>query len=110
MPGEIAGRATSLLALTGAPIDRVELLQKPARQASDAGGGRRLSVVTRRWCAGTAFWLDGRRVEVDTSTGTIWGWACSGDRSTGARCCSTPTLAAVALGVGEVVRVHGRPG
>ncbi|MGZ8563364.1 MAG: biotin--[acetyl-CoA-carboxylase] ligase [Candidatus Limnocylindria bacterium] len=103
MPAEIEARATSLLALTGAVIDRVELLRTllnglDAEVAALEHGEAPL--VRLR----TTFWLDGRRVEVDTGAGTISGRA-AGIADDGSLLLDAD-LGRVALSVGEVVRVH----
>jgi BirA family biotin operon repressor/biotin-[acetyl-CoA-carboxylase] ligase len=103
MPAEIAGRATSLLALTGARADRVELLGS-LLDALDAEvtaleHGEAPLVRLR-----TTFWLDGRRVEVDTGAGTISGDV-AGIGDDGSLLLDAD-LGRVALSVGEVVRVH----
>ena len=103
MPGEIAGRATSLLALTGATIDRVELLQVllDALGAEVSALERGEAQVVR---LRTTSWLDGRHVEVDTGAGTISGRA-AGIADDGSLLLDTD-LGRVVLSVGEVVRVQ----
>jgi len=103
MPGEIAGRATSLAALAGGPIDRVELLSGllAALDAEVAALERGHSPLVR---VRTTFWLEGRSVEVDTGAGTISGRAVGiGDDGS---LLLDAELGRVALAVGEVVRVH----
>ncbi len=103
MPADIAGSATSLLALTGAPIDRVELL----RRVLDA-----LSVELRALEGGraplerlrAASWLDGRWIEVDTGAETISGRA-AGIADDGSLLLDAE-VGRLALSVGEVARVH----
>ncbi len=103
MPAEIEGRATSLLALSGTPIDRVELL----RRALDALGAEvealeRGEAPLARLRASS--WLDGRRIEVDTGAEMISGRA-AGIADDGSLLLDTE-LGRIALSVGEVARVH----
>ncbi len=103
MPPEIEERATSLLELTGAPIDRVELLGSVLdRLAAEVVALERgESPVTRlRACS----WLNGRRVEVDTGTERISGLA-AGIADDGSLLLDAE-LGRLALSVGEVARVH----
>jgi BirA family transcriptional regulator, biotin operon repressor / biotin---[acetyl-CoA-carboxylase] ligase len=103
MPPEIAGRATSLLALSGARIDRVDLLRilLDALDAEVAALEHGNSPLVR---LRTTFWLEGRRVEVDTGTGRITGRAV-GIADDGSLLLDSD-LGRVALSVGEVVRVQ----
>ena len=102
MPAEIAGRATSLHALTGAPIHRVELL----RRTLDALGAE-LSALERgetplaRLRASS--WLDGRQVEVETGAEMISGRV-AGIADDGSLLLDVD-LGRMALSVGEVARV-----
>lgn len=103
MPAEIRERATSLLELTGGPVDRVELL----RRVLDALGAEVTALEhgsTPLVRLRTTFWLEGRHVEVDTGTGTLSGRA-AGIADDGSLLLDID-LGRVALGVGEVVRVH----
>lgn len=103
MPPQIAGGATSLLALTGTPIDRVVLL----RRVLDA-----LDAELRAVEHGEAplarlrasSWLDGRRVEVDTGAETISGLV-AGIADDGSLLLDAE-VGRLALSVGEVARVH----
>ena len=74
MPPEIAGSATSLQALLGAPVDRVALLGS-VLHALDRGAAalERGDAQLERLRASS--WLDGRDIEVDTGTETITGRA-----------------------------------
>lgn len=103
MPVELEGRATSLLALTGARIDRVELL----RGVLDALGAE-VNDLERGEAPMTRLrahsWLDGRRVEVETGTETISGRA-AGIADDGSLLLDAD-LGRMALSVGEVTRVH----
>lgn len=103
MPSEIRERATSLVELTGGPVDRVELL----RWLLDALGAEVTALEhgnTPLVRLRTTFWLEGRDVEVDTGTGTIGGRA-EGIADDGSLLLGT-AHGHVAVGVGEVVRVH----
>ena len=103
MPAQIAGRATSLLALGGGPLDRVELLRRllEALEAELAALEAGNSPVERLRAVS---WLDGRQAEVDTGAQTIAG------RVVGIADDGSLLLEAasgrLALGVGEVVRVQ----
>ena len=106
MPAEIAERATSLLALAGAPVDRValraDLLDALSAEvvALERGDG-----PLARLREGS--WLDGRRVEVDTGAGTISGRA-AGIGDDGSLLLDAEA-GRISLSVGEVVRVHEAP-
>lgn len=103
MPPEIAGSATSLLALVGSRVDRVMLLRRVLDaldvelHALERGEG-----PLRRFRASS--WLDGRRLEVDTGDGKISGRA-AGIADDGSLLLDAE-VGRLALGVGEVVRVH----
>ena len=103
MPAEIMGRGTSLLALAGAPLDRVALLAR-VLDALDA----ELQALERgqpplaRLRASS--WLDGRQVDVDTGTETITGRA-AGIADDGSLLLDAD-VGRLALSVGEVARVH----
>jgi BirA family biotin operon repressor/biotin-[acetyl-CoA-carboxylase] ligase len=106
MPAGIEGRATSLRALSGTPIDRVELL----RRVLDA-----LAVEMNALEHGDApltrlrdsSWLDGRRVEVETGMETISGRV-AGIADDGSLLLDVE-LGRMALSVGEVARVLETP-
>lgn len=103
MPVELRGRATSLLELSGARVDRVALL----RSLLDAVAGEVIALErgdTPLVRARTTSWLDGRLVEVDTGAGTIGGRA-AGIADDGSLLLDAE-LGRVVLSVGEVVRVH----
>ena len=106
MPVEIEGRATSLLALGRAPVDRVELLRRvlDALDAEVRDLERGEAPLTRlRACS----WLDGRRVEVETGAETISGRV-AGIADDGSLLLDAD-LGRMALSVGEVTRVHAAP-
>jgi BirA family biotin operon repressor/biotin-[acetyl-CoA-carboxylase] ligase len=106
MPAEIREGATSLQALLGEPLDRVELLER-VLTALDAGARaleRGESPLAR---LRESSWLDGRRVEVDTGTATISGRV-AGFADDGSLYLDTDA-GRVALSVGEVARVHAAP-
>lgn len=105
MPPEIAGGATSLQALLGAPVDRVALLGG-VLEALDQGAAalERGDAQLERLRASS--WLDGRDIEVDTGTETITGRA-AGIADDGSLLVDSD-LGRVALSVGEVARVHDR--
>ncbi|MDP9468187.1 MAG: biotin--[acetyl-CoA-carboxylase] ligase [Chloroflexota bacterium] len=103
MPLEIQGRATSLRALAGAPVDRVDLLRRLLdaldRGMRDLERGQAPLDQLR-----ASSWLDGRRVEVESGgemiSGRVAGIADDGSLLLDAE------LGRVALSVGEVARVH----
>jgi BirA family biotin operon repressor/biotin-[acetyl-CoA-carboxylase] ligase len=103
MPAEIQVTATSLQALLGAPIDRVELLERVlvALDAEARALERGESPVPR---LREASWLDGRGVDVDTGADTISGRA-AGFADDGSLFLDTDA-GRVALSVGEVARVY----
>ena len=103
MPPEMVGSATSLLALVGAEIDRVDLLAR----VLDALEGElhalergKAPLVRLR----ASSWLDGRQVEVDTGEETITGRA-AGISDDGSLLLDAE-VGRLALSVGEVARVH----
>jgi BirA family biotin operon repressor/biotin-[acetyl-CoA-carboxylase] ligase len=103
MPAEIEASATSLQALRGEPIDRVDLLDRilaalDAEAASLESGEMPVSRLR------TVSWLDGRRVEVDTGTERISGLV-AGIADDGSLLVDA-AAGRVALSVGEVVRVQ----
>ncbi len=102
MPGELAGRATSLADLTGEAVDRVELLDKLLnaldREIAALEEGR--SPVDR---LRAVFWLAGRPVIVATDVGTVEGMV-DGVGDDGALLLTTHT-GPMTLTVGEVVSV-----
>jgi BirA family biotin operon repressor/biotin-[acetyl-CoA-carboxylase] ligase len=103
MPPEIEGNATSLQVLLGSSIDRVALLAR-VLDALDAEVGvleRAESPLPRLRAAS---WLDGREVEVDTGAATITGRV-AGIADDGSLLLDAE-VGRLALGVGEVVRVH----
>jgi BirA family biotin operon repressor/biotin-[acetyl-CoA-carboxylase] ligase len=106
MPAEIRGSATSLQALRGEPIDRVQLLDRVlgALDAEAAGLERGEAPVPRLRAAS---WLDGRQVEVDTGTERIAGLV-AGIADDGSLLLDGPA-GRVALSVGEIVRVTELP-
>lgn len=104
MPGEIAARATSLIDLVGAPVDRVALLAMllDALDGEIAALEAGLSPVPRlRGCS----WLDRRRVELDLGERSVSGLV-AGIGDDGALLLDGPDGRA-AFTVGEVVRVIG---
>ena len=103
MPADIRSAATSLQELAGAPIDRVRLLSRllDALDAEARVLERGESPVERLRAVS---WLDGRAVEVDTGTATIAGRA-AGIADDGSLLLDAE-IGRVALGVGEVARVH----
>jgi len=105
MPAEIREGATSLQALQGEPIDRVELLDRvlEALNSEAAALERGESPVARLRAAA---WLDGRQVEIDTGTERISG-VVAGIADDGSLLVDGPT-GRLALTVGEVVRVVER--
>jgi len=103
MPVEIRERATSLLALTGLPADRVALLGNllDALSAEVTALERGEAPLRRlRECS----WLDGRWVEVDTGAETISGRA-AGIADDGSLLVDGEA-GRISLSVGEVARVH----
>ncbi len=103
MPAEIQDSATSLQALQGSPIDRVELLDHllTALDAEARALERGESPIPR---LREASWLDGRLVEIDTGAETISGRV-AGFADDGSLFLDTDD-GRVALSVGEVARVH----
>jgi BirA family biotin operon repressor/biotin-[acetyl-CoA-carboxylase] ligase len=103
MPPEIGGSATSLQVLLGSPIDRVALLANvlDALDAEVRALERGESPLPRLRAAS---WLDGRDVEVDTGAATITGRV-AGIADDGSLLLDAE-VGRLALGVGEVVRVH----
>lgn len=103
MPPEIAGAASSLAELVGAPIDRVALLAR-LLDALDA----EISALERGEAPLARFrahsWLDGRRVEVDTGGGVVAGRV-AGIADDGSLLLDADA-GRLALSVGEVARVH----
>ena len=103
MPPEIAGSATSLLRLVGAPIDRVMLLGRVLDaldaevQALERGEAPMLRLRASSW-------LDGRRVDIDTGETTITGRV-AGIAVDGSLLLDTD-VGRLTLSVGEVTRVH----
>jgi len=102
MPAEIAERATSLMSLTGGPIDRPALLGRLLTaldgeiQALERGQG-----PIRR--ARAASWLEGRDVEIDLGGHTVAGHV-AGLVDDGSLLVDTAE-GRIALAIGEVVRV-----
>jgi BirA family biotin operon repressor/biotin-[acetyl-CoA-carboxylase] ligase len=102
MPSEIGEGATSLLALVGAPVDRVDLLRRLLGaldhevRALERGDTplERLRAIS---------WLDGRTVEVDTGAETIMGRV-AGIADDGSLLLDAE-VGRLALSVGEVARV-----
>ena len=103
MPTEIADSATSMQELVGSPIDRVALLGSVlgALDTEIAALERGESPLPRLRAAS---WLDGREVEVDTGTATIAGRV-AGIADDGSLLLDAE-VGRLALGVGEVARVH----
>ncbi|MEP7041330.1 MAG: biotin--[acetyl-CoA-carboxylase] ligase [Chloroflexota bacterium] len=106
MPAEIQGGATSLQSLLGAPLDRVELLERVLRALDVEARAleRGESPVPR---LRETSWLDGRGVEVDTGATTINGRV-AGFADDGSLFLDTEA-GRMALSVGEVARVHAAP-
>ena len=102
MPPEIAASATSLVELTGAPVDRVALLGRllDALDSEIHALERGESPIDR---ARAASWLDGREVDVDLGeqvlAGRVAGLGDDGSLLLDA------TEGRLALAIGEVVRV-----
>jgi len=104
MPPELAGAATSLAALAGGPVDRVALLGRLlAALDHEVAGLERGEAPLDRFQSHS--WLDGRRVEVDSGDGVVAGRV-AGVGTDGSLLLDTDA-GRVALGVGEVARVHG---
>jgi BirA family biotin operon repressor/biotin-[acetyl-CoA-carboxylase] ligase len=103
MPAEIRERATSLLQLTGAPLDRVALL----RSLLDALGTE-VAALERGEAPlprlRSSSWLDGRWIEVDTGAERITGRA-AGIADDGSLLIDAEA-GRISLSVGEVARVH----
>jgi BirA family biotin operon repressor/biotin-[acetyl-CoA-carboxylase] ligase len=103
MPPEIAVKGTSLLALVGAPVDRVGLLARVLDaldgelQALERG---QAPLVRLR----ASSWLDGRQVDVDTGAETISGRV-AGIADDGSLLLDAE-VGRLALSVGEVAHVH----
>ena len=106
MPEEVRERATSLLELTGTPIDRVALLAAllDALDAVIAALERGESPLPRLAAVSA---LDGRRVTVDLGTNRLDGTA-AGISEQGLLLLDTEA-GRVALAVGEVVAVRDAP-
>lgn len=103
MPAEIGGSATSLQALTGATVDRVELLRRLLDLlAAEVEALERDDPPLARLRASS--WLDGRQIEVDTGTETVSGRA-AGIADDGSLLLDGEP-GRIALSVGEVARVH----
>jgi BirA family biotin operon repressor/biotin-[acetyl-CoA-carboxylase] ligase len=103
MPPEIGGSATSLQALVGAPIDRVQLLDGVLNALdAEVRALERGDTPLPRLRASS--WLDGRQVEVDTGSATITGRA-AGIADDGSLLLDAKA-GRLALSVGEVARVH----
>jgi len=103
MPAQIASGATSLQALVGTPVDRVDLLGR-ILDALDAevDGLARGHAPLERLRANS--WLDGRLVEVDTGAEMIAGRA-AGIADDGSLLLDAD-IGRLALSVGEVARVQ----
>jgi BirA family biotin operon repressor/biotin-[acetyl-CoA-carboxylase] ligase len=103
MPAEIGERATSLLALAGASVDRLALLADllDALSAEVVALERGEAPLVR---LRERSWLDGRRVEVDTGAETIRGRA-AGIGDDGSLLLDAEA-GRISLSVGEVARVH----
>ena len=103
MPPDIARGATSLADLTGAPVDRVELLA--SLLAALDGELRQVETgdsPLARFQA--ASWLTGRAIEVETPAGRLTGVA--GEiADNGGLILDGPSLRTT-VSVGEVIRVH----
>lgn len=103
MPVEISDSATSLAALTEAPVDRVELLRSLLDALSaEVMALERGEAPLRRLRASS--WLDGRWVQVDAGVETVSGRV-SGIADDGALLLDTEA-GRMTLSVGEVARVH----
>ena len=104
MPPELGDLATSLLALVGTPVDRVDLLRRLLDALDDEVQGleRGESPLVRLRASS---WLDGRTVEVDTGAQMITGLA-AGIADDGSLLLDAE-VGRLALSVGEVARVHG---
>jgi BirA family biotin operon repressor/biotin-[acetyl-CoA-carboxylase] ligase len=102
MPPEIAAQATSLIELTGGPVDRVALLGRllDALDAEIRPLERGESPIGR---ARAASWLDGRDVEVDLGEQVLDGRV-AGLGDDGSLLLDAPK-GRLALAMGEVVRV-----
>jgi BirA family biotin operon repressor/biotin-[acetyl-CoA-carboxylase] ligase len=103
MPAEIGERATSLLALADARVDRVGLLRTLLDALSTEvvaleRGDEPLPRLREH------SWLDGRRIEVDTGAQTISGRA-AGIADDGSLLLDAEA-GCISLSVGEVARVH----
>jgi BirA family biotin operon repressor/biotin-[acetyl-CoA-carboxylase] ligase len=103
MPPDLGGSATSLQALVGAPIDRVQLLDA-VLNALDAEVRALERGKTPLPRLRASSWLDGRQVEVDTGSATISGRA-AGIADDGSLLLDAEA-GRLALSVGEVARVH----
>jgi BirA family biotin operon repressor/biotin-[acetyl-CoA-carboxylase] ligase len=105
MPSEIAARATSLLELTGGPIERPALLRRllEALDLEIRALERGESPIAR---ARSASWLDGREVEVDVGEQSVSGRV-AGLGDDGSLLVDAPA-GRVALAMGEVVGVNDR--
>jgi BirA family transcriptional regulator, biotin operon repressor / biotin---[acetyl-CoA-carboxylase] ligase len=104
MPPEIGDGATSLLALVGAPVDRVDLLRRLlVALDGEVRALERGETPLERLRASS--WLDGRTVEVDTGAQMITGRA-AGIADDGSLLLDAE-VGRLALSVGEVARVTG---
>jgi BirA family biotin operon repressor/biotin-[acetyl-CoA-carboxylase] ligase len=103
MPAEIRDAATSLISLTGAAVDRVELLAclLDALSAEVTALERGETPISRMRASS---WLDGRWVEVETGSETVSGRV-AGIAADGSLLLDTEA-GRVSLSVGEVARVY----
>lgn len=103
MPAEIAAAATSLRALTGAAVDRVDLLRRILTALdTEVAALERGETPLPRLRAHS--WLDGQPVEVETGDGILTGIA-AGIGDDGSLLLDAD-VGRLALSVGEVARVH----
>jgi BirA family biotin operon repressor/biotin-[acetyl-CoA-carboxylase] ligase len=106
MPPEIRDRATSLVALGGAQVDRVDLLRRVLDALDEEVRAlERGETPLERLRARS--WLDGRTVEVDTGAETIVGRA-AGIADDGSLLLDAE-VGRLALSVGDVAHVQGSP-
>lgn len=103
MPAEIRGRATSLLVLHGATVDRVALLRSLLDALDDEVAALEDGVAPLSRLRSHS-WLDGRWVAVDTGTATVTGRA-AGIGDDGSLLLDADA-GRVSLSVGEVARVQ----
>lgn len=102
MPPEIGDAATSLLALVGAMVDRVELLRRLLHALDDELRTlERGETPLERLRASS--WLDGRMIEVDTGAQMITG--CAAGIADDGSLLLDAEVGRLALSVGEVARV-----